>query len=181
MPTEVEVSSPSSVSSPVSQAPAAPSLSSQLDSSVATPQETATNQATTSTAVVNPPWQVKWKRPQWDDVVLGIDLDENDTPNDNQLDTDALDPDATDTASNNNTKNGNVRDGLNKNWTPVSSSSIVLTRREARMAILELHRQDKLLIRGVSSLMMNGHVGVVVVRSGCLNLNGQPSGRFKSI
>ena len=79
----------------------------------------------TDGASANAPWQLRWKRPQLDDVVVGIS-DEGD------VDVDVGSDDS------------NVRIG--EDWVPISSSSAALTRNEARMVILELQRRDKLLV-----------------------------------
>lgn len=72
-----------------------------------------------------PPWQVKWKRPRLDRVALGIDA-----------------PDNTDDCVRIDFFEDNRDD-----WIPISSSSVVLTRNEARSAILELYKRDKLLVK----------------------------------
>eukprot|EP00804_Cyclotella_cryptica_P015532 CCRYP_003558-RC/>CCRYP_003558-RC protein AED:0.20 eAED:0.20 QI:174/1/1/1/0.28/0.37/8/5083/922 len=71
------------------------------------------------------PWQVKWKRPRLHRVVLGIDAPGDD-------DECACDE---------------FYEGNRDDWIPISSSSVVLTRDDARRAILELHKRDKLLVK----------------------------------
>ena len=103
------------------------------------------SQAAASSSSPLPPWQIRWKRPQFDNVVLGID-----------------DPSCSDDVVNNNVNNDckNINnDGyyedikvdkvneIKSNWIPISNSSVVLTRKEAKTVILELYKRDKLLIR----------------------------------
>ena len=86
------------------------------------------------------PWQVRWKRPQFNKVIVGIDEDTSIDCN---------------TTSSNDIKNSTNDDlyeelqvdEINKQWTPISNSSIVLTRKEAKTVIYELSKRDKLLIR----------------------------------
>ena len=87
------------------------------------------------------PWQVRWKRPQFNKVIVGIDEDasfdcNNTSSNDIKCSTndDLL------------YKELQV-DEINKQWIPISNSSIVLTRKEAKTVIYELSKRDKLLIR----------------------------------
>jgi len=106
--------------------------------------------AESAAGVASPPWQVRWKRPQWDRVVLGIDDDDftDDGRNDdhenkiNFQDGNALEREFED-------ENDLhlQQPGIDKHWQPVSCSSVVLTRGEARMAIVELSKRGKLLVR----------------------------------
>jgi hypothetical protein len=96
-----------------------------------------------------PPWQVKWKRPRLDRVVLGIDSPDN---NDECACDDFFEDNRDD-------------------WIPISSSSVALTRNEARMAILELHKRDKLLVKkAVSSGSSYSHSIDVYVHYLCFVL-----------
>ena len=97
------------------------------------------SQAAASSSSPLPPWQIRWKRPQFDNVILGID-----------------DPSCSDDVVNNNNDNddGYYEDikvdkvnEIKSNWIPISNSSVVLTRKEAKTVILELYKRDKLLIR----------------------------------
>jgi len=86
------------------------------------------------------PWQVRWKRPQFNKVVLGIEdtSDCNNTPSSNNIKN----------SNNNNDEYEELNvDEINKQWTSISNSSIVLTRKEAQTVITELSKRDKLLIR----------------------------------
>ena len=87
-----------------------------------------------------PPWQVRWKRPQWECVQVGIQ------------DPDHISSDGDDTSNLTSSQNENLTsssdiDLLDPNWIPISSSSITLNRKEAYGAIMELQCRDKLLIR----------------------------------
>ncbi|EJK71801.1 hypothetical protein THAOC_06725, partial [Thalassiosira oceanica] len=84
------------------------------------------SEMSTDGAFAKAPWQLRWKRPQLDDVVVGISGEGDDVD---------IDSDNDDT---------NIRIG--EGWVPISSSSAALTRNEARMVILELQRRDKLLV-----------------------------------
>ena len=84
------------------------------------------------------PWQVRWKRPQFNKVIVGIE--------DTSL--------GCNNTSSNDIKNCDIDlyeelqvDEINKQWVPISNSSIVLTRKEAQTVINELSKRDKLLIR----------------------------------
>lgn len=74
-----------------------------------------------------PPWQLRWKRPQFDNAILGISSDGDSSSNDTEYE--------------------DIPNEIKPNWKPISSSSVVLTRREAKTAIVELNKRDKLLIR----------------------------------
>ena len=85
---------------------------------------------------LSPPWQFRWKRPRWDSVELGIDVNDDEDAindhNDNEEDVGtASDPPS---------------DTIDESWTPISNSSVVLTRREAQTVIRELHRRNKLIL-----------------------------------
>eukprot|EP00984_Skeletonema_dohrnii_P023217 scaffold12289_cov125-Skeletonema_dohrnii-CCMP3373.AAC.1 len=96
--------------------------------------------ASAPTAPSHPPWQVRWKRPQWEHVQVGItdpDLDSSDGDDSyNNI-----------RSSSHENFESNYENKLDPSWIPISSSSITLTRKEAHAAILELRRRDKLLIR----------------------------------
>lgn len=76
-----------------------------------------------------PPWQVRWKRPRWDRVESGIDSNNDD---EYEYDDDIINIDKSEI--------------VDEKWTPISNSSVMLTRREAQTVIRELHRRNKLLI-----------------------------------
>jgi len=80
------------------------------------------------------PWQVRWKRPQFNKVIATISLDCNTTSSNDIKNCDDLYEEL-------------QVDEINKSWTPISNSSIVLTRKEAQTVIVELSKRDKLLIR----------------------------------
>lgn len=73
-----------------------------------------------------PPWQVRWKRPRLDRVVSGIDASGEDSE-----------------------KNvyEEIENSIRDDWVPISCASVVLTRDEARRAILELQKRDRLLVK----------------------------------
>ena len=89
----------------------------------------------------HPPWQVRWKRPQWEHVQEGITDPEHDSFDGDDSHNDIR------YATHENYYTQNKDDDLDPSWVPISSSSITLTRKEAHAAILELRRRDKLLIR----------------------------------
>ena len=98
----------------------------------------ASTPATAAGAPPLPPWQVRWKRPQWECVQVGIE------------DPDHIASDGDDTSNLTTSQNENLTsdiDLLDPNWIPISSSSITLNRKEAYDAIMELQRRGKLLIQ----------------------------------
>ena len=73
------------------------------------------------------PWQVKWKRPRLDRVVLGFDAyGEGGGDKEPYYE--------------------EVKESIHDDWVPVSCASVVLTRDEARKALVELDRRDRLLV-----------------------------------
>ena len=90
-----------------------------------------------------PPWQVKWKRPRLDTVQLGFEPDDDDDDGDGDHDDAAA------------SECEELINELKDDWVPVSCSSVVLTRDEARRALMELYRRDRLLVkrRRVSSYL----------------------------
>lgn len=73
------------------------------------------------------PWQVKWKRPRLDRVVLGFDAYGEHSGDEEQ-------------------HYERVKESIHDDWVPVSCASVVLTRDEARKALVELDRRDRLLV-----------------------------------
>jgi len=98
--------------------------------------------AAATAAPSQPPWQVRWKRPQWERVQVGIsDPDDHDSSEgDDSFNFRSSPHENTESIYANN-------DDVDPSWIPISSSSITLTRQEAHAAIVELRRRDKLLIR----------------------------------
>ena len=79
-----------------------------------------------------PPWQLKWKRPRLDTAQLGFEQDD---------------------ANGDAGEWEEIINDVKDDWVPVSCASVVLTRDEARKALLELYKRDRLLVkRRVSSL-----------------------------
>lgn len=77
-----------------------------------------------------PPWQVHWKRPRLDSVDLGFHDEDGEK-----------------------CEYEDIENAIRYDWVPISCASVVLTRDEARRAIFELDKQDRLLVmKRVSSL-----------------------------
>eukprot|EP00986_Skeletonema_menzelii_P019047 scaffold27055_cov155-Skeletonema_menzelii.AAC.12 len=103
--------------------------------------------ASAPAAPSHPPWQVRWKRPQWERVQAGITDPDHDSSYDGDDSHNNIRSSST-SHENFEFQNDDIQtNDLDPNWIPISSSSITLTRREAHAAILELRRRDKLLIR----------------------------------
>ena len=128
----IDASPSSSSSSSSSSSPAAPTSS---DRAGAAAVSASTRDAPT------PPWQVRWKRPRWDRVAAGRDGDDDDDDGgDGQSSVDDDDNDR----GGGGVFDSSDFDDIRGHWTPVSVSSIALTRDEARAAVAGLRRPPPL-------------------------------------
>ncbi|KAL9187597.1 hypothetical protein ACHAXT_005975 [Thalassiosira profunda] len=111
----------------------------------------------------SPPWQLRWKRPRFHRVALGVPLD-SDGPDlgfQTQHDDDAT-PDDHDFGNDGEEDEyefvGNLEQ-VGEGWTPVASAAATLTREEARAAVGELSRRGELLVRRRKTPQQEGDEG----------------------